>query len=185
MASIVLFHSALGLTAGVKELAAELARDGHEVQTPDLFDGETFLTVEDGVKKRDALGIPELMRRSAEAAEKSPASSIYIGLSMGAAAAQFLAGTRPGARGAVLLHAALPLAAMGLERWPDVPVEIHASEADPWVDDAALDAFAHASGAQVFRYPGAAHLFSDTSSPDHDASQRAELVARVRAFARR
>ena len=68
MASIVLFHSALGLTAGVKELAAELARDGHDVQTPDLFDGETFLTVEDGVKKRDALGIPELMRRSAEAA---------------------------------------------------------------------------------------------------------------------
>jgi dienelactone hydrolase len=62
MASIVLFHSALGLTAGTRKFADTLARDGHTVHTPDLFDGETFRTVEDGVRKRDALGIPELMR---------------------------------------------------------------------------------------------------------------------------
>ena len=118
MASIVLFHSALGLTTGTKKFAETLARDGHTVLTPDLFDGETFRTVEEGVRKRDALGIPELMQRAAKAAEVAPTTSIYAGFSMGAAAAQFLAVTRPGARGAVLMHAVLPLAAMGTDGGP-------------------------------------------------------------------
>ena len=74
MASIVLFHSALGLTTGVKQCAEIFTRDGHTVLTPDLFDGETFRTVEDGVRKRDALGIPELMQRAAKAAEAAPAT---------------------------------------------------------------------------------------------------------------
>jgi dienelactone hydrolase len=76
MASIVPFHSALGLTTGTKSFADTLARDGHTVLTPDLFDGETFSTVEDGVRKRDALGIPELMQRAARSVEGAPAVSL-------------------------------------------------------------------------------------------------------------
>ena len=131
MASIVLFHSALGLTAGVRRFAGALIGDGHTVLTPDLFDGQTFRTVEEGVQKRDALGIPELMRRAAAAVEMTPLDSIYAGFSMGAAAAQYLALSRPGARALVLMHAVLPLAALGGAEWPRVPVQIHASEADP------------------------------------------------------
>jgi len=182
MASIILFHSALGLTTGTKKFAHTLARDGHTVLTPDLFDGETFTTVEDGVRKRDALGLPELMQRAARSVEGVPAASIYAGFSMGAAAAQFLAATRPGARGAGLMHAVRPRAAMGMSRWPDVPVQIHASLEDPWVDTAVLAAFAGASSAQVFRYPGRAHLFVDESSFDYAAEHAKMLTERVRAF---
>jgi dienelactone hydrolase len=185
MASIVLFHSALGLTTSTKQFADTLARDGHTVLTPDLFDGETFRTVEEGVGKRDALGIPELMRRAASSVENTPAASIYAGFSMGAAAAQFLAATRPGARGAILMHAVLPLAAMGTSRWPDIPVQIHTSREDPWVDAAVLAAFAEATSAQVFRYPGRAHLFADESSSDYTPEHAKTLTERVRAFVQR
>lgn len=185
MASIILFHSSLGLTTGTRKFAEALIREGHDVLTPDLFDGETLRTVEEGVKKRDALGIPELMRRAASAAEAGPAASIYAGFSMGAAAAQFLAATRPGARGALLMHAVLSFAAMGTDRWPDVPVQVHASEEDPWVDAAVLDGFARTASAEVFRYPGRAHLFTDESSADYEPSSAEQLLGRVRAFVRR
>ncbi len=184
MAFILLFHSALGLTSGVHQLAALLREDGHRVATPDLFDGETFRTVEEGVVKRDALGIPELMRRAARAAEACPAESVYAGFSMGVGAAQFLALTRAGARGAILLHALLPLEVFGAERWPEVPVEVHVSERDPWVDPKVVQHFAAEGGATVYTYPGAAHLFADPSSSDYDAALAAQLRERVRAFAR-
>lgn len=185
MASIVLFHSALGLTTGTKKFAETLARDGHTVHTPDLFDGETFRSLEEGVRKRDALGLPELMQRAAKAAELTPTNSIYAGFSMGAAAAQYLAFTRPSARGAILMHAVLPLAAIGTGPWPEVPVQIHVSEGDPWVDAAVLDSFAQTTAAQVFRYAGRAHLFADESSADYDPKHAEVLIERVRSFVQR
>jgi len=57
MATVVLFHSALGLRPAVHDFADALRAAGHEVHTPDYYDGETFDTVEDGVVKRDALGM--------------------------------------------------------------------------------------------------------------------------------
>jgi len=51
MAEVVLFHCAQGLTPGVAAFAAELRRAGDAVHTPDLFEGRTFDTVEDGVSQ--------------------------------------------------------------------------------------------------------------------------------------
>ncbi len=184
MATIVLFHSALGLTAGVRRFAAALGGDGDTVLTPDLFDGATFPTIEQGVKKRDALGIVELMHRAAAAVEPCPADSIYAGFSMGAAAAQYLALSRPGARALVLMHAVLPLAALGASQWPSVPVQLHASEADPWVDNLVVADFARTAAATVFRYPGQSHLFTDPSQADHDAASAELLRQRVGEFIR-
>jgi len=184
MASIVLFHSALGLTAGVRRFAGALSGDGHTVLTPDLFDGQTFRTIEQGVQKRDALGIPELMRRAAAAVEMTPRDSIYAGFSMGAAAAQYLVLSRPGARALVLMHAVLPLAALGATQWPLVPVQIHASEADPWVGDIVVADFARATAATVFRYPGKAHLFAEQDHADYDEGSAGLLERRVREFVR-
>ena len=45
---IVLFHSALGLTPGLREFADRLRAAGHTVNTPDLFDGAVFGTLEEG-----------------------------------------------------------------------------------------------------------------------------------------
>ena len=44
-------------------------------------------------------------------------SSYYVGMSLGAMPAQKLAQTRPGAKGAVLLHAAIPASEFG-DAWP-------------------------------------------------------------------
>ncbi len=184
MATIVLFHSALGLTAGARRFAAALSGDGDTVLTPDLFDGATFPTIEQGVQKRDAVGIPELMRRATAAVEMCPPDSIYAGFSLGAAAAQYLALSRPGARALVLMHAVLPLAALGASQWPPVPVQIHASEADPWVDDVVVADFSRAASATVFRYPGKRHLFADPDHADHDPTSAELLERRVREFIR-
>ncbi|MCA9488599.1 MAG: dienelactone hydrolase family protein [Myxococcales bacterium] len=182
MSTIVLFHSALGLRPAVHRFADALRADGHVVHTPDLFDGEVFDRLEDGVAKRDALGIPALMGRAAQAVAELPADVVYAGFSMGAASAEWLAATRPGARGAILMHAALPLAAMGVASWPEgVPVQVHATEGDPWVDAGVL-AELEAGGFEVHRYPGEGHLFADEDAPEHDPQSAVRLLAEVRRF---
>ncbi len=182
MSTIVLFHSALGLRPAVTWLANQLREDGHTVLTPDLFDGQVFDRLEDGVALRDTIGIPGLMQRAAAAVAGLPEDVVYMGLSMGAASAQWLAATRPGARAAVLLHAVLPVQALGVERWPDVPLQIHFAEEDPWVEGSAVEAIREQ--AEIFTYPGDGHLFTDSGSPEHDAESTAVLLERVRAFLR-
>ncbi|MCA9571812.1 MAG: dienelactone hydrolase family protein, partial [Myxococcales bacterium] len=95
-----------------------------------------------------------------------------------------LAATRPGAGGVVLLHAALPPAAFGLDAWPDVPTAIHAGDRDPWVDPGVLDAFDALPTVEVHRYATAAHLFTDSDSEEHDDAESERLVAEVRRFLR-
>lgn len=178
MSQIVLFHSALGLRPAVVRFADALRQDGHTVHTPDLFEGKVFDRLEDGVAERDAVGVPALMQRAAAAVEDLPAALVYAGFSMGAASAQWLAATRPGARGAVLMHAALPMAAFGLEAWPDVPAQVHHAVADPWVEPEVVAAL----GLETYTYPGSGHLFADEDAPEFDPDSAAELLARVRAF---
>jgi dienelactone hydrolase len=49
MAEILLFHHAQGLTLGVLTFADDLGAAGHVVHTPDLYDGNTFADLDDGV----------------------------------------------------------------------------------------------------------------------------------------
>ncbi len=185
MAHVALFHSALGLRPAVVRFADALRADGHVVVTPDLFDGETFDRLEDGVAKRDAVGIAELSRRAHEAVNEMPSDCVYAGFSMGAASAQMLAMTRPGARACVMMHALLPTHFFGADHWPSaVPVQVHVAEHDPWVDAAVVDAVAggSADAVNVFRYRGGAHLFADDDSADFDADHAALMLQRVRAF---
>src|SRR5688500_15169888 len=165
---LILFHSPQGLRP-----------PGYSVHGPDLFDGEVFERLEDGVAKRDRLGIPEMIRRTEESVALIDPDVVYLGFSMGAASAEHLAAVKPGARGLVLMHGALPPAMLGIERWPAVPVQVHHAERDPWVESAAVTALeqaARAAGvrAEVHVYPGAGHLFADPDSPDYDA-ESAEL----------
>ena len=44
--NIMLFHSTYGLRPAVHRAADRLRAAGHEVWTPDLFEGRTFDTVE-------------------------------------------------------------------------------------------------------------------------------------------
>jgi dienelactone hydrolase len=185
---IVLFHSALGLRPAVLDWAVRLRMVGHKVHTPDLFDAQIFDKLEDGVRRRDALGIPELIRRARAAVEGLPAGLVLAGFSMGAAAAELLAATLPGARAAVLMHGALRPADVGAVPWPaGVAVQIHHSQEDPWVDAdqvRALQAAVQAAGApaEVHVYPGRKHLFADAALPDHDPESARLMEERVLAF---
>jgi dienelactone hydrolase len=182
----VLFHSGLGLTQDVLDFADVLRADGHEVTTPDLYDKEVFDNLANGIAKRDAVGIPELSRRAEAAVESLPPDVVYMGFSMGAASAQSLAFTRPRALGAVLMHACLPPAVLGIAAWPGaLRAQIHWAEADPWMDAKAAGALADmapAGACERFTYPGSAHLFGFDGYEDYDADSAALMTLRVREF---
>lgn len=184
---VVLFHSALGLRPAVGRFADRLRAAGHTVYTPDSFDGEVFDDLEQGISKRDALGIPELIGRAQAAVTDLSPEVVFAGFSMGTGAAQFLAATRPGARAAILMHGALAPADIGLEEWPRVPVQMHYAERDPWVEAdgvRALEAAAARAGvsAEVHVYDGGGHLFEDAESPDHDPGAAEMMMERVLGF---
>ena len=132
MTDVVVFHHAQGLTPGVRSFADSLRAGGHEVTTPDLYDARTFDTLEAGVAYAQEIGFGTIAERGRLAAESLPAASIYAGFSLGVMSAQMLAQTRPGAKGALLYYACLPISEFG-GVWPKgVPVEIHAMADDPY-----------------------------------------------------
>lgn len=186
MPTIVVFHSALGRRPAVEALATTLRADGHEVVTPDLFDGRVLDDLDAGVAERDRIGIPELIDRALAAVEDLPGEVAYVGLSMGTGPAQLLATTRPGARGAALVQGALPLEAIGVERWPSsVPLQLHTSPGDPWQDEESTGLLLdHVPPAlrEHHEYPGCGHLFMDPGLPAHDPHATDALIAALRAW---
>jgi len=190
MAEVVLFHHAQGLTPGIVALADELRRAGHTVHTPDLFDGRTFGSIEDGMGYAQELGFPgEVLGRGARAVEGLPNELVYAGFSLGVLPAQMLAQTRPGARGALLFYSCVPVSAFG-PAWPEgVPAQIHGMDADPILVgegdiDAARDLVNQAKDAELFLYPGDQHYFADSSLPSYDPDATALLTQRVLDFLR-
>ena len=186
MATVVLFHHVQGLTPGVTGFADTLRAAGHTVHTPDLFAGRTFESIEAGMAFVERTGFDEISGRGVKAAENLPADAVYAGFSLGVIPAQRLAQTRPGARGALLFHSCVPTSMFGA--WPDgVPAQIHAMDADPFfVDEGDIEAaralIEEAENAQLFLYPGSAHLFADASLPSYDEAAAQLLTQRVLDF---
>src|SRR2546421_5163071 len=183
MAEVLLFHHAQGLTPGCVAFADDIRAAGHVVHTPDLSDGKTFAELDDGIAYAKEVGFETIAERGRAAAESRPSELVYAGLSLGAMSAQELAQTRPGARGAVLLHAAIPTSEFG-GAWPQgVPLQIHTMEDDELGDaDVARELAATVEGAELFLYPGDRHLFSDRSLPDYDESAARLVTERVLSF---
>jgi dienelactone hydrolase len=185
MTDVVLYHHVQGLTEGVRSFADELRQAGHTVHTPDLFDGRTFGTIEEGLAFASEAGFGALAERGVAAAEKLAPECVYAGFSFGVMPAQRLAQTRPGARGALLMYSCLPVSEFG-EAWPEeVPVQVHGKEADPFfLEDleAARALVDSTERAELFLYPGEQHLFADSSLPAYDAAAAALLTERVLAF---
>ena len=183
MAELVLFHHAQGLTPGCLALADELRAEGHVVHTPDLYEGRTFAELADGMAYVRETGFDTILERGRLAAEGLPVEIVYAGLSLGAMPAQFLAQTRSGAKGALLLHAAIPLSEFG-GAWPEgVPLQIHTMEDDELGDvDVARELAETIEGAELFLYPGDRHLFTDSSLPDYDESAAALVTQRALRF---
>jgi dienelactone hydrolase len=186
MTEILLFHHAHGLTPGVRAFADELRAAGHVVHTPDLYEGRVFDDLEEGLGYARETGFGEVIGRGVRAADDLPADVVYAGFSLGAMPAQQLAQNRPGAKGAILLHSAVPASEFGGE-WPaDVPLQIHLMEQDEFALEGDLDAAREldetVDRAELFLYPGDRHLFTDSSLPSYDADATALVVQRSRQF---
>ena len=187
MAEIVLFHHVQGLTPGVSAFADELRAAGHTVHTPDLFDGHTFPTLEEGIAHAGAVGFGNLLDRGVTAAQSLGTNLVYAGFSLGVMPAQKLAQTRPGAQGALFFSSCLPVTEFGSE-WPaGVPVQVHGMDADPiFAEEGDLDAaralVERTEQAELFLYPGNVHLFGDSSLPEYDQATTELMTSRVLEF---
>src|SRR3989449_3592576 len=187
MAEVLLYHHAQGQTPGFLAFADELRASGHTVHTPDLYDGNTFASLGEGVGYAKQVGFDTILERGRLAAEGLPNELVYGGFSLGVMPAQMLAQTRPGAKGALLFSAAFPASEFG--SWPQgVPLQIHMMEDDEWaLEDlpAARELVEATEGAELFLYPGDRHLFADNSLPDYDENAATLLKQRVLAFLER
>ena len=181
MAEVVVFHHALGLTAAIRDFADALRDAGHTVHTPDLYDGRTFETIEEGMAYAESRGGPmAIVDEARTAVGPLPAEVFYVGFSLGAMPAQSLAQTRPGARGAALCYAALPLGKWG-DNWPaewpgGVSLQLHILDGDEDFE-IAQELAATVPGAELFVYPGSEHYFAE-----HDAAAAALLQRRILAL---
>lgn len=186
MAEILYLHHALGLTSGQRDLAETLRRAGHTVHTPDLYGGKVFETLDAGAAYGRSLGFEAIVDDGVAAAEGLPAGLVYIGYSLGVLPAQRLAQTRPGAKGALFLESFVPPSEFG--GWPaGVPAQVHGMDADPiFAGEGDLDAaraFVEATpAAELFLYPGGAHLFADPGLASYDEAAAGLLTERVLAF---
>ncbi|MEU6536074.1 dienelactone hydrolase family protein [Streptomyces sp. NPDC047000] len=180
--NIMLFHSIYGLRPAVRAAADRLRAAGHEVWTPDLFDGRTFEDMEAAQAFREETGKDELLRKAVlAAAPYSERGLVYAGFSLGAAIAQTLALGDERARGLLLLHGTSDLAPNASV--DGLPVQLHVAEPDAFETDDWLSAWYLQMGragadVEVYRYPGAGHLYTDPDLPDHDA-EAAEATWRV------
>jgi dienelactone hydrolase len=185
MSEVLLYHHVQGLTQGVRSFGDELRQAGHVVHTPDLFDGRTFETLEEGMAFARDAGFGALGERGVAAADGLGPELVYAGFSFGVMIAQQLAQTRAGARGALLMYSCLPVSEFG-EAWPKgVPVQVHGKEGDEFfLEDigAARALVESCDEAELFLYPGTEHLFADSSLPAYDPAAAALLTDRVLGF---
>jgi dienelactone hydrolase len=189
MAEVLLFHHAQGVTPGIGAFADELRAAGHTVHVPDLFDGRTFGSIDDGMAFINAQGFDALRERGVRTADDLPAELVYGGFSFGETIAQQLAQTRSGARGALLFYSCVPITGeWAFGPWPDgVPVQIHGADQDPYFVgegdiDAAREIVATVPDSELFLYPGDQHYFADSSLPSYDPEAAALLMTRVLEF---
>ena len=191
MTEVVLFHHVQGLTGGVHAFADGLREGGHTVHTPDLFDGALPASIDDGIALIRAAGDDVFAERAGRAVAGLPGALVYAGFSWGAATAQRFAQTRPGARGALLYEACLPLTGeWAVGPWPaGLPAQVHGMDRDPFFAlEGDLDAARELVGAagpelaELYLYPGDGHLFTDSSLPSYDPGAAALVIRRSREF---
>jgi dienelactone hydrolase len=177
MAEVLLFHHAQGVTPGIGAFADELRAAGHTVHVPDLFDGRTFGSIDDGMAFINAQGFDALRERGVRTADDLPAELVYGGFSFGETIAQQLAQTRSGARGALLFYSCVPITGeWAFGPWPDA---YFVGEGDI---DAAREIVATVPDSELFLYPGDQHYFADSSLPSYDPEAAALLMTRVLEF---
>jgi dienelactone hydrolase len=181
MATIILFHSILGLRDAEAAIAGRFRAAGHEVVLPDLYGGRSTDSYDEGFALHDEIGDAALLARATEAAAALPADAVLAGISMGAGIAGDLWASRPQTRGVLFLHGPGPLAPAPR---PGTPLAAHIAEPDPYDDEDFIaewigEAQRRPIALEVHRYPGAGHFFTDPTLPDHDPAAAALALSRA------
>lgn len=187
MARVLLFHHVAGLTDGVRAFAADLEAGGHEVHLPDLFEGSTFGSVEEGFAHLRGLDPAEVGRRVDAIVSRLPHDLVYAGFSWGVPRAQLLAQTRPGARGAG--GGAVRVVHPGHGRGRVRPLAERRAGPGPRSRRGRVlprgppcSRGAGPEDAELFVYPTDGHLFCDRSLPAYDEESARLLTRRTLAF---
>ena len=182
MARIVLFHSAYGLRPAVHAAAERLRGEGHEVTVPDLYDGRTTESIEEGMDIKDEIGADELIRRAVAVSAGLGEGLVYAGFSLGASIAQNAVFADRAAAGLLMFHGTSDLRA---DAHTEVPVQLHVAEPDPfepedWLGTWYLGMRRAGADVEIHRYRGAGHVFTDEDLPDYDreAAERSWAIAR-------
>ncbi|MGW1494394.1 dienelactone hydrolase family protein [Streptomyces sp. NBC_00191] len=180
--NIMLFHSVYGLRPAVLAAADRLREAGHQVHVPDLYDGQTVDSVEEGRELKDKIGTDELLRRAiAASAPYADGGLVYAGFSLGGSIAQNLAMGDEKARGLLLLHGTSDIAEGASV--DELPVQLHVADPDPfethdWLSAWYLQMQRAGADVEIYRCPGAGHLYTDPELPDYDEAS-AEQTWRV------
>lgn len=177
MATVILFHSEMGLRDLERDAADRMRAAGHEVHTPDLYEGKTAGSIAEGIALMGTFGFDNLAERAQKACSGLPEKTLLAGFSMGAQLVCRVWAKRAQTSGLLLLH--------GLGDFPKwvrngLPVQAHFAEPDPYISDQQasawpMTAFRIGLAAEVYTYEGAGHLYTDKTSPDYDAAA-AELT---------
>lgn len=187
MADVILFHHVQGLTPGVRRFAEGIGTAGHAVTVPDLFEGATFRTIEEGLAHAEKIGFQSIVDAGVAATDELPSGVVYSGFSLGALIAHKLVQTRPGASGALLYHHGdVPIDAFG-DSWPGgVEVQIHVAEGDEFYEADVVEEFvrrvSEVAAAELFLYPGSSHLFADSSLDDYEPASTELVIERSLSF---
>jgi len=167
---------------------------------PDLFDGRTFASIEEGIAFVQELGFDTMSARGEGAAADLEPGFVVVGLSMGVIPAQRIGVEDDGVAAVVAVGSCLPPEFLGAP-WPrSVPLRILASEGDAmFAEEGDLEAAlalveaakagAGASGAgpaagpanvKLRLLPGKEHLFMEADDADSRSatSELYELVLR-------
>lgn len=148
-------------------------------------------SLEEGLALARSIGGEAIDRQADEYVAALPDALVYAGFSFGVSVAQRLARTRPGARGALLFDACMPISGeWAIGPWPDdVAVQIHGMDKDEFFalegDIDAAREIVEAMGpdlAELFVYPGDQHLFADSSFPSYDKDAAGLAIERSKAF---
>lgn len=186
MAQLLLIHHALGLTHAVRRLAAAWRDAGHEVSTPDLYDGNVFETIPEGLAYAKSVGSESLSAKGEDAAGDLAPGFVVCGISMGVIPSMRIGVSDDAVNGVVAVGSCLPGEFLEAP-WPrSVPLRIIASKDDPFFRDegdleAAQELVATAADVRLKLMPGTEHLFMEASDPlSRAATERLyEVVLRM------
>ncbi|AEG08919.1 dienelactone hydrolase family protein [Sinorhizobium meliloti] len=177
MTTVILFHSVYGLRPFERGVAERLTVAGHEVFTPDLYEGRVASSIEEGFALKEEIGWSTLCERAERAVADLPADAVLGGFSMGAAVAASLWPKRPETAGILFLHSIAEIPANARR---GLPVQVHLADPDIFepADEVAAwraDAERTPVALEVFIYPGAGHIYTDATLVDYD-SEAARLT---------